>query len=58
MKNTLCMSLKLYINPEIEQKKAKKLFGDIDIKLSTRKNEKYMLLNPKNNKYIFRSDIL
>ena len=42
-----------YSNPKIVFERAKKLFGDdVQIKLSTRKDKKYMLLNPYNNKWI------
>ena len=42
-----------YTNPDIVFKKAKKIFGkDVNIKLSTRKDKKYMILNPNNNKWV------
>lgn len=42
-----------YSNPSLVLKKAKMIFGnDIQLKLSTRKDKKYMLFNPNNNKWI------
>lgn len=42
-----------YSNPNIVTKNAKKLFGDnVIIALSTRKNKKYMILDPNTNKFI------
>jgi hypothetical protein len=42
-----------YSNPQIVFQKAKRMYGDdVEIKLSTRKDKKYMLLNPNNNKWI------
>jgi hypothetical protein len=42
-----------YSNPKIVFQKAKRIYGDdVEIKLSTRKDKKYMLLNPNNNKWI------
>ena len=39
----------LYSNPKIVYQKAKSIFGNnIDIKLSTRKDKKYMILNDDN----------
>ncbi len=42
-----------YSNPQIVFQKAKKMYGDdVEIKLSTRKDKKYMLLNPNTSKWI------
>jgi hypothetical protein len=41
-----------YSNPEIVFKTANKFFENPNIKISTRKDKKYMLLNPSNNKWI------
>lgn len=38
-------------NPDEANKNAKKYYKN-DIYISTRKNKKYMILNPKNNKWI------
>jgi hypothetical protein len=41
-----------YSNPKTVYKNAVVIFGpDVDIRLSTRKNKKYMLLNPHTNHY-------
>ena len=43
----------LYSNPKIVYQKAKSIFGyNIDIKLSTRKDKKYMILDNYKNKWI------
>jgi hypothetical protein len=45
--------LKLYSNPNIVKKKAVDLFGkDVKLAVSTRKQNKYMILNPNTNKWI------
>jgi len=45
--------LQYYSNPEKVFQNAKRYFGNnVQIKPSTRKNKKYMLLNPNNNKWI------
>lgn len=42
-----------FTNPNIVFQNAKRIYGnDVQIKLSTRKDKKYMLLNPHNNKWI------
>lgn len=42
-----------YSTPEIVYKKARHIFGsDVEIKPSTRKDKKYMLLNPETNKWV------
>lgn len=42
-----------YSNPNKVFQNAKRIYGnDVKIKLSTRKDKKYMLLNPNNNKWI------
>lgn len=42
----------IYSNPMLVIQKARRLFNnDIQIKLSTRKNKKYMLLNPETEKW-------
>lgn len=42
-----------YSNPQMVYHRAKMIFGnDVKIKLSTRKDKKYMLLNPNNNKWV------
>jgi hypothetical protein len=41
-----------YSNPQTVYKNAKNIFGNVNIKISTRKNKKYMLFNPKENKWI------
>ena len=42
-----------YSNPQIVFQKAKRMDGDdVEIKLSTRKDKKYMLLNPNHNKWV------
>jgi len=42
-----------YSNPKKVNKIAKKLLGkDVKILLSTRKNKKYMVLDPKTNKFV------
>ncbi len=42
-----------YSNPQMVFQKAKMMYGDdVEIKLSTRKDKKYMLLNPNNNKWV------
>ena len=42
-----------YSNPATVVKNAQALLGnDIEVFYSTRKNKKYMILNPENNKYI------
>lgn len=43
----------LYSNPKQVFKDAKKLFGnDVEIKISTRKDKKYMIKNPENDKWV------
>lgn len=43
----------LYSNPKQVLKDAKKLFGnDVEIKISTRKDKKYMIKNPENDKWV------
>lgn len=45
------------MNQKIVQQKAHQLLGnDIDIYYSTRKNKKYMVLNPQTNKWIHFGD--
>lgn len=45
--------LERYTNPEKVFQNAKRLYGDdVQIKISTRKDKKYMLLNPENNKWV------
>ena len=44
------MNINKYSNPSIVMKKAKKLHLN-PIQLSTRKDKKYMVLNPKTNKW-------
>jgi len=45
--------LQRYTNPEKVFQNAKRLYGDdVQIKISTRKDKKYMLLNPENNKWV------
>ncbi len=45
--------IEYYSNPHIVFQKARKLFGnDVNIRLSTRKDKKYMLLNPNIDKWI------
>ena len=47
-----------YSNPNLVYNKAKYIFGDdVDIKLSTRKNKKYMLYDPTTNKYVHFGEI-
>ena len=42
-----------YTNPNKVFQNAKRIYGNnVKIKLSTRKDKKYMLLNPNNNKWI------
>lgn len=42
-----------YSNPKIAHKKAKLLFGNnIEFKISTRKDKKYMIKNPNTNKWV------
>ena len=42
-----------YSNPKIVFKKAKQIFGkDVIIGISKRKDKKYMILNPENNKWV------
>ena len=42
-----------YSNPKTVFLKAKRLLGkDVEIKLSTRKDKKYMILNPENDKWV------
>lgn len=44
-------------NPEIVQKKAHQLLGkNVDVYFSTRKNKKYMVLNPETNKFVHFGD--
>ena len=41
-----------YSNPKIVFQRAKRIFGDdVQIKLSTRKDKKYMFLNPETNRW-------
>jgi hypothetical protein len=45
--------IEIYSNPKQVFKMAKKYFGkNVDIDFSTRKNKKYMILNPDTNKWI------
>jgi hypothetical protein len=45
--------LKLYSNPTIVKKKAVDIFGqDVKLAVSTRKQNKYMILNPHTNKWV------
>lgn len=45
--------IKKYSNPKKVFKLAKDLYGDdVEIELSTRKDKKYMILNPNNNKWV------
>lgn len=45
--------IELYSNPKEVLKKAKKIYGnDVEIDYSTRKDKKYMIRNPNNNKWI------
>ena len=42
-----------YTNPNKVFQNAKRIYGNnVQIKLSTRKDKKYMLLNPDNNKWV------
>lgn len=42
-----------YTNPNKVFQNAKRIYGNnVKIKLSTRKDKKYMLLNPDNNKWV------
>lgn len=42
-----------YTNPNKVFQNAKRIYGNnVQIKLSTRKDKKYMLLNPNNNKWV------
>ena len=42
-----------YSNPKTVFLRAKRLLGkDVEIKLSTRKDKKYMILNPDNDKWV------
>lgn len=41
-----------YSNPKIVFEKANRIFDNVNIKISTRKNKKYMLFNPSNNKWV------
>lgn len=46
-------NIELYTNPKEVFKKAKKIFGNnVDVRLSTRRDKKYMILNPNNNKWV------
>ena len=46
-----------FSNPSKVQKLANKYLGkDVDIYLSTRKNKKYMVLNPETNKFVHFGD--
>ena len=45
--------LKKFSNPNIVKKKALEIFGkDVKIAVSTRKQNKYMILNPHTNKWV------
>ena len=45
--------IELYSNPNQVLKNAKRIYGnDVEIDYSTRKNKKYMILNPNTNKWI------
>lgn len=47
------MDINQISNPSIVLKKAKEIYGDdVVIDFSTRKNKKYMILNPYTNKFI------
>ncbi len=42
-----------YSNPHIVYRKAKEYFGDdVDLRLSTRKEKKYMIFNPNTDKWV------
>lgn len=46
-------NINLYSDPEIVFKLAKQIYGkNVHITLSTRKDKKYMILDPHTNKYI------
>jgi ABC-type sulfate transport system substrate-binding protein len=46
-------NIEMYSNPSIVLKRAKEMYGnDVQIFLSTRKDKKYMIINPKTNRYI------
>jgi len=48
-----------YSNPKIVFQKARHIFGPhVNIKISTRKNKKYMLYNPTTEKYIHFGEML
>ena len=52
MENKL-IELKKYSNPEIVVQRAIKLYGkDVDIRVSTRKDKKYMIYDPKKRQWI------
>ena len=45
--------IELYSNPKAVLKKAKQILGnDVEIDYSTRKDKKYMVLNPHTNKWV------
>ena len=47
------IDIQKYSDPKTVFKKAKMIYGnDVIIDMSTRKNKKYMLFNPNNNKWI------
>ncbi len=46
-------NIELFSNPEKVFNKAKQIYGNnVNIKISSRKNKKYMILNPITNKWI------
>ena len=46
-------NIELYSDPQKVLKKAIKLYGgDVEIDYSTRKDKKYMILNPNTNKWV------
>lgn len=45
--------IELYSNPKLVLKMAKKIYGnDVNIDYSTKKDKKYMILNPNTNKWV------
>lgn len=46
-------NIELYSNPKTVLLRAKKMYGpDVEIDYSTRKDKKYMILNPNTNKWV------
>lgn len=51
--------IKLYSNPVTVLKRAKLLYGDdVQLKISTRKDKKYQIWNPEDNKWVHFGQML